>query len=166
MPRPRTPASSSISTLSLAPSPKRSSVGNTAPSGSRAMSPIIPSTTRRTVPCTPATSSWPMSRQRSFLAAGWASTSIMIWIRSLKQHWMRRGKSWRELLIAARGEFLRQVSAGVGPCCRAAAIGRAMEWPVSLAGESSRRCGSPRPLTETRNCCILAIEIHRFPGEK
>ena len=31
----------------------------------------------------------------------------------------------------ARGEFLRGPSAGVGPCCRAAAIGRAMEWPVS-----------------------------------
>ena len=32
--------------------------------------------------------------------------------------------------------FPKQVSAGVGPCCRAAAIGRAMEWPVSLARES------------------------------
>ena len=139
---------------------------STVPSGIRVTSPITPSMMKRMARFTQNTKRLPMPRQRSFLAAGWASTSIMTWIRSLKLRWTWRGKSWRELLIAARGEFLRQVSAGVGPCCRAAAIGRAMEWPVSLAGESSRRCGSPRPLTETRNCCILAIEIHRFPGEK
>ena len=33
----------------------------------------------------------------------------------IELRWTWRGKSWRELLIAARGEFLRQVSAGVGP---------------------------------------------------
>ena len=37
----------------------------------------------------------------------------------------------------ARGEFLRGPSAGVGPCCRAAAIGRAMEWPATTATAAS-----------------------------
>ena len=42
------------------PSPRRSSAGSTAPSGKRAMSPTIPSTMRRTVPCMRSTRRWPM----------------------------------------------------------------------------------------------------------
>lgn len=59
-PRPPIPASSSTSTSSSAPSPKQSSAGSTAPSGKRATSPTIPSTTRRTALCMRSIRHWPM----------------------------------------------------------------------------------------------------------
>ena len=43
--------------------------------------PITPSTMKRMARFTQNTKRLPMPRQRSFLAAGWVSTSIMIWIR-------------------------------------------------------------------------------------
>ena len=55
-----TPASSSTSTLSSAPSPKRSSAASTVLNGKRATSRTTPSMTRKTVPCMPSTRSWPM----------------------------------------------------------------------------------------------------------
>ena len=79
--RPPTPASSSTSTLSLAPSPKRSSAGSTAPSGRWGTSPTTPSTTRRTAPSTPATRPWPGRRRTSASAGGWASTATTTWTR-------------------------------------------------------------------------------------
>lgn len=84
MPRPRTPASSSTSTLSSAPpsrAPRRSSAANTPPSGSRATSRITRSTMTRTAPCTPSTRHWPMPSRTLCSVAAWASISTMIWTR-------------------------------------------------------------------------------------
>ena len=91
-----TPASSSTSTSSSAPSPRRSSAGSTAPSGRRATSRIIPSMTRRTVPSTPSTRSWPTPNRGSSSAAVWASTSTTTWIRSSRWLCPWQRKNWRK----------------------------------------------------------------------
>ena len=90
----------STSTSSSAPSPKRSSAGSTAPSGRRATSRIIPSMTRRTVPSTPSTRSWPTPNRGSSSAAVWASTSTTTWIRSSKWLCPWQRKNWRKLTEA------------------------------------------------------------------
>ena len=59
-------------------------------------SPTTPSTTRRTVPSTQSTKSWPTPSRVYSSAAAWASTSIMIWIRSSRRPSPRRRRSWGE----------------------------------------------------------------------
>ena len=75
------PASSSTSTSSSAPSPRRSSAGSTAPSGRWGTSPTTPSTTKRTARSTPATRLWPRGRRTSASAGVWASTATTTWTR-------------------------------------------------------------------------------------
>lgn len=104
-----TPASSSTSTLSLAPSPKRSSAASTAPSGRKAMSRTTPSTTRRTVRSTLHTRNWPMLSRGSSSAAVWASTSTTIWTKSSRWHCPWRKTNWHNSRFpAARGKSTRR----------------------------------------------------------
>ena len=63
--------------------PRRSSAVNTVPSGSRATSRIILSTTRRTGSSMSSTDSLPRRRATLSSAADWDSTNTLIWIRSL-----------------------------------------------------------------------------------